>query len=103
MGYTAEDPNYLYTIELSQGRANSVLSFILSDSSYLNLPPEKQSAVQFWMTANGLGKGRAIDDEGRYVYRSGKQTSAKSRRVEFQIVTNSEAVITDALNNIRIK
>lgn len=98
-GHTADWDDYMYTIELSQQRSNSVLAFILSSSFYSNLPQDKKDLVKFWMTANGLGNGRAIDESGEYVFDSKNNISADSRRVEFKIVTKSDSVINEVINN----
>ena len=98
-GHTADWDDYLYTIQLSQQRAYSVLAFALNSGAYASLPPEEQSEVKFWLTANGLGNGRAIDVDGNYVHESGKTVSSHSRRVEFRIVTRNEEIIKEVLNN----
>jgi len=95
-GHTAVDPNYLYTIDLSQRRSNAVLAKILAHSAYADLSPDVQKRVQFWFTSNGLGNGRMLDEDGIYVIDSGNEPSKISRRVEFKIVTRS----ADALDRL---
>ena len=86
-------PTYLSLISLSQDRANSVLEYIRETSAFRLLLDEDQEKLTFWMSANGLGNGRALDENGEYVYITKNPVSASSRRVEFRIVTNSEELI----------
>ena len=89
----------MYTIELSQGRANAVLGYILNNQYYENLPKEKQDEIRFWTTANGLGSGRMLDSDGNYIFLTKKNTDKRSRRVEFKIVTKSEELINEVINS----
>lgn len=98
-GYTADWDDYMYTITLSQQRANAVLSFILNNKYYLNLSDDKKEEIKFWMTVNGFGNGRAIDKDGNYVFKSKQPVSPLSRRVEFRIVTKSSELIDKVINS----
>ena len=98
-GNTADWGDYMYTIRLSQDRADSVLGYILSEPSYLKLPQSEQDQIKFWLTANGLGNGREIDSDGNYVFDTKNAVSVASRRVEFKIVTNSDDVINQVINS----
>lgn len=100
-GHTADWDDYLYTIDLSQDRSNAVLTYILSSNYFGNLESENQEKIKFWFTSNGLGNGRTIDDTGEYTYYSKENISAKSRRVEFRIVTTSEELIDKIVNNLK--
>lgn len=98
-GHTADWDEYMYTIELSQDRANNVLRFILNNEYYKTVSEETKRLIKFWMTSNGLGNGRAIDSNGNFVHDSGGETSADSRRVEFRIITRSEDLVEKIINN----
>lgn len=97
-GHTAAWSDYLFTIRLSQSRANAVLEYTLSNEAYTSLAKEDQDKLRFWLTANGLGNGQAVDDEGEYVFVSKKPISADSRRVEFQIVTTTEKLLEEIID-----
>ena len=96
-GHTAAWDDYLFTIRLSQSRANSVLAYILASEAYTTLIQEDQDKLRFWLTANGLGNGQAIDESGEYVFFSKNPISADSRRVEFQIVTTTEELLEEIM------
>lgn len=93
-----EDP-YIANIMLSQERALEIVKYIRSMSYYNNLTKEDQDQLQFWLTANGLSFGKAIDKNGEYTFISKyKIDRAKSRRVEFRIVTSGEELLVDFVN-----
>ena len=102
-GHTAAWPDYMYSIRLSQERSNAVLSFILNHPYYQQLPQEDKSKLKFWITANGLGNGRTLDEEGNYTYLTKKPISAKSRRVEFRIVTNKTKLLDEIFKKYNVK
>ncbi|MEX2410379.1 MAG: hypothetical protein WD607_03235, partial [Candidatus Paceibacterota bacterium] len=52
-GHTAEWPDYMFTVKLSQDRANAVLSNILNNTYYNNLSTNVKDKIKFWFTANG--------------------------------------------------
>lgn len=97
-GHTADWPDYMYTIELSQDRANAVLSTILNNNYYNELDFDTKEKIKFWFTANGLGNGRTLDSEGEFTHYSNKDVSTNSRRVEFRIVTTSDELIEEIIN-----
>lgn len=97
--YTDAHPTYMSTVELSQARANSVLAYMRDTNAFTGLPQESQDKLTFWLSANGLGNGRALDSNGEYVFESSNGASPKSRRVEFRIVTNSDELIQQIINN----
>lgn len=94
------DP-YIDNMELSQNRARNVLAFLRQQECFINLNPENKERLQFWLTANGLSYGRTVDKDFHIAF-GGNQPidNDKSRRVEFRIVTTSEAIINEALKNI---
>ena len=97
------DP-YIDNMELSQNRARNVLGFLRQQDCFINLETIKKDRLQFWLTANGLSYGRTVDKDFKIAF-GGNQPidNDKSRRVEFRIVTTSEAIINEALKNIEEK
>jgi outer membrane protein OmpA-like peptidoglycan-associated protein len=97
------DP-YIDNMELSQNRARKVLAFLRQQDCFLQLETIKKDRLQYWLTANGLSYGRAVDKNFKISYDSKQPIdNDKSRRVEFRIVTTSEAIINEALKNIEKK
>lgn len=94
------DP-YIDNMKLSQDRGRNVLAFLRTQNCFLSLQPTEQERLQYWLTANGLSYGRAVDENYKVSYDSKLPIdNDKSRRVEFRIVTTSEAIINEALKNI---
>ena len=95
------DP-YIDNMELSQGRARNVLAFLRTQQCFSNLQPEQKERLQYWLTSNGLSYGRTVDTNYNISFFSKRAVdNDKSRRVEFRIVTTSEAIINEALKNIK--
>lgn len=87
------DP-YIANAMLSQQRALSVIRYFRNMSAYKNYTPEQQKQLEFWLTANGLSYGKAVDSSGEYIQKSGKPIDKDlSRRVEFRIVTTGDEVL----------
>jgi outer membrane protein OmpA-like peptidoglycan-associated protein len=94
------DP-YIDNMKLSQDRGRNVLAFLRSQNCFINLQPTEKDRLQYWLTANGLSYGRTVDKEYKLSFDSKKPIDDdKSRRVEFRIVTTSEAIINEALKKI---
>ena len=94
------DP-YIDNMKLSQDRARNVMAFLRNQQYFTNLRPEEKGRLQYWLTSNGLSYGRTVDSEYNLSFKSNKEIdNEKSRRVEFRIVTTSEAIINEALKNI---
>jgi len=94
------DP-YIDNMVLSQDRARNVLAFLRTQNCFNNLQPIEKERLQYWLTANGLSYGRAVDKNYKISFDSKEPIdNEKSRRVEFRIVTTSEAIIKEALKNI---
>ncbi|WAC39355.1 OmpA family protein [Pedobacter sp. SL55] len=94
------DP-YIDNMKLSQDRARNVLGFLRSQNYFINLQPAEKERLQYWLTANGLSYGRTVDKDYKISFDSKQPIdNGKSRRVEFRIVTTSEAIINEALKNI---
>lgn len=90
-----KDP-YIANAILSQQRALSVLQYIRSMPSFSDYSLKNQKRLEFWLTANGLSYGRALDSDGNYVWQTNKPIDKDlSRRVEFRIVTRGEEVLED--------
>lgn len=95
------DP-YIDNMELSQGRARNVLAFLRTQQCFSNLQTEQKERLQYWLTSNGLSYGRTVDKNYNISFFSKRAVdNDKSRRVEFRIVTTSEAIINEALKNIK--
>ena len=95
------DP-YIANIRLSQDRARNVLKYIREIPAFNEYSVEEQELLNYWFTANGLSYGKALDSDGRYVYDS-KQSidKAKSRRVEFRIITTGDEILENFVRKSR--
>lgn len=85
--------SYLYNLQLSSARAQSVLSFIRSLDSYKSLPEENRSKLDFLLTSNGMSFSRTLNSKGEISTLSETDKSIdlnKSRRVEFKINTSNQ-------------
>ena len=97
------DP-YIDNMKLSQDRGRNVLAFLRTQNCFINLEPTEKDRLQYWLTANGLSYGRTVDKNYKISFESKNPVDDnKSRRVEFRIVTTSEAIINEALKNINEK
>ena len=95
------DP-YIANIRLSQDRARNVLKYIRAIPAFKEYSKEDQDLLNYWFTANGLSYGRALDSNGRYVYDSKMPIDkAKSRRVEFRIITTGDEILEDFVSKRR--
>lgn len=95
------DP-YIDNMELSQNRARNVLGFLRQQDCFVQLETIKKDRLQYWLTANGLSYGRTVDKYFKISYDSKRPIdNNKSRRVEFRIITTSEAIINKALKTIK--
>jgi outer membrane protein OmpA-like peptidoglycan-associated protein len=99
--FETDDP-YIDNIKLSQDRSRKVLQFLRSLNYYRTLSHEQEQALQFWLTANGLSFGRTLDSNKQLTIFS-KQLidKAKSRRVEFRIVTTSEVLVEEVIKHLK--
>lgn len=98
-----DDP-YIDNMKLSQDRGRNVLAFLRTQDCFIHLQPAEQESLQYWLTANGLSYGRAVDKNYKISYDSKQPIdNEKSRRVEFKIVTTSETIINEVLKNIEAK
>lgn len=87
------DP-YLSNVLLSQERAYNVLKYIREMPSFEKYSPAERKLLDYWFTANGLSYGKALDANEDFAALSGGTIDkAKSRRVEFRIVTTGEEVL----------
>ena len=79
---------------LSQQRALSVIRYFRGMPAFAAYTPEQQKQIEFWLTANGLSYGKAVDSKGEYIQKSGRPIDKDlSRRVEFRIVTSGDEVL----------
>lgn len=87
------DP-YIANAILSQRRALSVIQYFRNMETFQNYTPEQQKQLEFWLTANGMSYGRALDSDGNFTHLSAKPIdNDRSRRVEFRIVTTGDEVL----------
>lgn len=87
------DP-YLGNVKLSQERSLSVLKYFRSMDCFKSYTSEQQKLLEFWITANGLSFGRALDNNGNFTTFTNEPINRDySRRVEFRIVTSGDEVL----------
>ncbi len=92
---------YMGNIFLSQERAANVLYHFRKMGYFKNLPTIQKEKLQYWITANGLSYGRTLDDNKQETYSTGLPINRKnSRRVEFRIITTSEAVVEEIIKEM---
>lgn len=98
-GHTSQEGSYEYNLDLSQRRTQKVMAFLRQLPKYKSLKRNERWNLSYWLTANGLSFGRAIDKNGDPCYLSHLPADPKKcRRVEFRIVTTSSQAI-DSFNN----
>ena len=93
-----KDP-YIANVILSQRRALSVQRYIRNMKFFNKYSDDDKRLLEFWLTANGLSYGKALDDDGNFVQFSNKPINMQlSRRVEFRIVTNGDEILENFVN-----
>lgn len=86
--------SYLTCLDISQGRANSVLIYLYKNEYFINLSSDDKKKFEFIFTSNGMSNWKNLDNNWEYIYYSKEDRNDDlSRRVEFRIVTNSEELI----------
>jgi len=95
------DSEYMNCLTLSQDRSNTVLSYIFNHPNYIWISEENKKKLKFWFTSNGMSNWKNLDSSWKFIYESWNEIDPKlSRRVEFKIVTNSETLVKELINNI---
>lgn len=91
------EDSYIFNLKLSSERAIEVLRYIRSSNHYRTLSDSIQARFDFLVTATGMSFSKALNESGEYVYKSEnkKINNKKSRRVEFRVVTSSDALINE--------
>lgn len=93
-----KDP-YIANVILSQRRALSVQRYIRNMNFFNKYSDDDKRLLEFWLTANGLSYGKALDDDGNFIQFSNKPINMQlSRRVEFRIVTNGDEILENFVN-----
>jgi outer membrane protein OmpA-like peptidoglycan-associated protein len=94
------DP-YIGNVILSQLRSAKVLEYFRSMEYYKSLSRADEKRLQFLLTANGLSYGRTLDDNKNLTALTELPVNNSfSRRVEFRIITSSEALVDKVLKDI---
>lgn len=99
-GMPSKDPDpYIANVILSQERALSVLRYYRNMPKFKEMEWKDRHTLEFWLTANGLSYGKALDDDINYEYYTHKPINPTlSRRVEFRIVTTGDEVLENFVN-----
>lgn len=93
-----KDP-YIANVILSQRRALSVQRYIRNMACFDEYSDAEKQLLEFWLTANGLSYGKALDNDGNFIQFSRKPINMQlSRRVEFRIVTNGDEILENFVN-----
>jgi outer membrane protein OmpA-like peptidoglycan-associated protein len=93
---------YIDNMELSQNRARNVLAYLRTQDCFTKLGKDKNELLQYWLTANGLSFGRTVDsNDSLSIFSRNPIDNDKSRRVEFRIVTTSDAIIQQAIKKMK--
>ena len=92
--------DYIALVALSQNRARTILHYLISSKSFLDLPLGDKKNLRFKLMANGFGNGRMVDEGGKYIKDSDRNPSADTRRVEFRIMTDAEKRLEEALGQL---
>lgn len=94
--------SYLECIDISQDRANAVLTYIFNSEYFQKLSEQNKKKMEFMLTSSWFSNWRNLDKNGDSIYNSKlERDDDKSRRVEFRILTNSDELIEKILNNIK--
>lgn len=109
-GHTNSHPNwkdqkrlgmdtYGYNLRLSSKRAQEVLKYL--KTKYIDKIPDERikNRLEFLLTANGLSYTQRLNKDGELVYLSDnkEEDMARSKRVEFRIMTSNETLIQKLL------
>ena len=94
---TWNDPHadaYMENLRLSQKRAARVVEYFRSMPEYQTFSDEDKRQIDYWLTANGMSYGKALDDNGDFIQVSRKAINPDlSRRVEIRIVTSGDEIL----------
>ena len=93
--------NYIVCLDISQSRANSVLTYIYDNNYFKNLTDKEKERLEFIFTSNWMSDWKNLDKNWEYIFISEKDRNDNlSRRVEFRIVSNSDDLIEELLKKV---
>ena len=106
---TSKHPHYEDLVKLSQDRARAILRHFVGTGAFARLDARQKFVLRYKLMANGFGNGRMLGTDGKLICASlsdekcspATKVDARSRRVEFRIVTNAERQLADALELLR--
>jgi outer membrane protein OmpA-like peptidoglycan-associated protein len=100
-GHTSPIGEYIHNLELSQDRTRNVIAYLRTLKYYQNQKPDEKERLQYWLTANGLSYGRTLDKNGNLTHKNKlPPDNEKCRRVEFKIVTKTDELINEQIEQL---
>lgn len=100
-GHTSPIGEYIHNLELSQDRTRNVVAYLRTLDYYQNQKSEEKERLQYWLTANGLSYGRTLDKNGNLTHKNKlPPDNEKCRRVEFKIVTKTDELINEQIDQL---
>jgi hypothetical protein len=74
--------------------------YLQKNESFKELNKIDKNKLDFWFTSNWMWDWKLLDKNWEFTHNSNLVVdNQKSRRVEFKIITNSDNVIKDIINN----
>lgn len=99
---SSSDMPYIGNLILSQQRSSAVMKYFIRSTYYKSLNDDLRAWLLFHFTSNGLSYGRTLDDNEDFTFVTKEPVNDElSRRVEFRIMTTSEALVEKVLEQIK--